>query len=228
MLVVELLFERQQTQDEIDGRTDRSHASLPPRPHLRAHVLDDRNASLFQLRRQAQIEFLGIDADVHVGPLRCQPLEQLTPDAQQSRQMREDLDQAHDRQALDALPRFAARLDHPRAGDAGKARLRKARTQCVNQPRAKVVARDLTGDKDKERPRNTGRWGLTGRRHRLRLFLARRRGLIPDNAAHLTIPTRSRRGVVSLRKATKASISGCSAASFASSSVASASLSLER
>jgi hypothetical protein len=55
-LAVERLFERKDDQHRLRGVADRTDAALPPGPHLRRHVIDDRDAAGVQRARQAQVE----------------------------------------------------------------------------------------------------------------------------------------------------------------------------
>ena len=129
----------------------------------------------FRRGASPQVEFLGVDADVHVGPLREHAREQLAADAQQARQVRQDLEQPHHGEIFGALPGLAAGGDHARPGDAGEPRARQARAQRFDQVRAELVAGGFAGDENDEQ------------------------GCRPLGTAQRTIPTRSRRGVESLR-----------------------------
>ena len=48
-VVVELLLEGQQAQHQVDRSVNAVHPALPPRPHLRAHVLHRRDAGRTQI-----------------------------------------------------------------------------------------------------------------------------------------------------------------------------------
>ncbi len=122
VLVVEALLERQQAQHQIDRAADRPHAPLAPRPDLRADVLHGADPARLQARRDPQVELLGVDADVDVGPLRKHAREQVAANAQQARQMRQDLEQPHHGEIFGALPGLAARGNHARPCDAGEPR----------------------------------------------------------------------------------------------------------
>jgi hypothetical protein len=151
VLVVEALLKRQQAQNEIDRSADRPHAPLTPRPDLRADVLHGADPLRLQARRDPQVELLGIDADVDVGPLREHAREQVAADAQQTRQVRQDLEQAHYGEILGTLPGFAAGCKHARPGNACEPRARQASTQRFDQLCTEVVARGFAGDQDDER-----------------------------------------------------------------------------
>ena len=116
--VVEAAFERQDAEHEVDRLADRPHASLAPRPDLRAHVLHGRDALRLELPRDAQVEFGRVDADEHVGPLADQAGDQVATQAQQPRQVPEDLGEPHHRELVGRVPGLATGIDHARARDA--------------------------------------------------------------------------------------------------------------
>ena len=101
-----------------------------------------------ELRREPQVELLRVHAHVDVGPLREYAGPQTAPDAQQARQVRQDLEQSHHGELFRALPRLATRGDHARPGDAGEPCAGQARTQRFDQVRAEVVARGFAGDEN--------------------------------------------------------------------------------
>ena len=105
----------------------------------------------FRRGASPQVELLGIDADVDVGPLLEHAREQVATDAQQTRQVRQDLEQAHHGEILGALPGFAAGRDHARPGNACEPRAGQASAQRFDQVSAEVVARSFAGDQDDER-----------------------------------------------------------------------------
>ena len=154
--LIELLLERQEAQDQVDGASDRAHAPLTPRPDLRTDVLHRAHAPRLQFRRKSQVELLGVDADINRRPLLQDMLDELAPNAKQARQMRQNFNQPHHRQTLGPLPRFTTRSDHLRTGDAREPGVRKARAQRLDQLRAKVVARGFPGDEDDQRARGSG------------------------------------------------------------------------
>jgi len=88
------------------------------------------------------------DADVHVRLRGQNALEEITADAQQPRQVRDDLEQAHHGEIFGAIPGFAAGRQHARAGNACEPRVGHARAQRFDQMCAEVVARGFAGDED--------------------------------------------------------------------------------
>ena len=96
--------------------------------------------------REPQVEFLGVDADEHVGPPVEDPPPQIGAQPQQARQVREDLGEPHDRELLDVVPGRAAGGLHPRARDAGELGLRKAAAQRLDERGAQLVARGFARD----------------------------------------------------------------------------------
>ena len=113
-----------------------------------------RNAARLQPGRQPQVELLGIDADVHVWRIREQAIHQHPANPEQARQMRNDFEQPHHREALDPLPGLATFGDHPGTGNAGESCVRETLLQRVNELRTEVVAGGLAGDQDDERRRS--------------------------------------------------------------------------
>ncbi len=61
-------LEGQQAQHQVAGSGDVTDPPLPPRPHLRTHVLNGLDARRVQVRGQPEIELRGVDADKHVRP----------------------------------------------------------------------------------------------------------------------------------------------------------------
>ena len=119
---VKLGFERQQAKNSVAGFSDAAHPSLPPRPHLRTHVLHRWHARPLETARNPQIEFRRIDADEDRRTPRCQFFDQSTPQAQQPRQMPQDLGKPHERELIARRECLAARFAHARSGNADEAR----------------------------------------------------------------------------------------------------------
>ena len=135
--------------DRLRARS--SERAPPPGPDLRADVLDGANAVRLQTWRDLQVELLRVDADVNIGPLRQHARKQLAANAQQPRQMRQDLEQPHDREIVGALPGFAAGRNHPRPGDALRTARRARGAQRFDQVCAEIVARGFAGDENDAR-----------------------------------------------------------------------------
>src|ERR1039457_1341825 len=62
-IAIELFFEGKDHQRLVDVLAQQLDASLPPRPELRADVVNDRNATLMHLPRHPPIEGRRIDDD---------------------------------------------------------------------------------------------------------------------------------------------------------------------
>ncbi len=74
VLRVEVGLERQQTQHEIAGASDRAHPSLPPGPNLWAHVLHRLQARPLEALFESQVEVGHVDADEYIRPRSLESL----------------------------------------------------------------------------------------------------------------------------------------------------------
>src|SRR3954465_8420810 len=92
----------------------------PPRPHRGADQVNGANAATLQLALESQIEIRRIDADEHGNMRIAETLRDVAAQADESRQVRYDLDEAAHGEVLGRRPRLAARRFHLRSGDAGK------------------------------------------------------------------------------------------------------------
>jgi hypothetical protein len=75
------------------------------------------------------LEFRRIDADEHIGPRREKRRADAREQAQQARQIAQDLEQSHDGQRLGGLPDLAAGGLHFGTGDAEEFGIRRAPPQ---------------------------------------------------------------------------------------------------
>jgi hypothetical protein len=91
--------------------------------------------------RDAQVEFGRVYADIDVGLQRQHRAAHARAQAQQTRQVVQDLEQPHDRKFRRIRKAFAARRLHARARDANEPRAGCERAQGLNEPRAQVVTR---------------------------------------------------------------------------------------
>ena len=66
-IAVELFFEGKNHKSFVDVFAEQAHASLTPCPELRRDVVDDGNAALFHLPRDAPVEGRRVDDDGEVG-----------------------------------------------------------------------------------------------------------------------------------------------------------------
>ena len=71
-LLVEPGLEREDDREPIDPARDLAHPAAPPRPHLRADVVEDRHARALGDPRQAQVELREVDQHAEVGLLVAQ------------------------------------------------------------------------------------------------------------------------------------------------------------
>ena len=103
------------------------------------------HAALLEPALHAQIEIRRIDADEHVRLPVQQLLAQRLAQAQQARQMAQDLGQAHHRQFAGVKPRIQSGRTHARTADAGEAGLGMALAQLCDQSGAERIAGGLAG-----------------------------------------------------------------------------------
>ena len=136
---VELLFERQQAQYQIDGCADPAHAPRAPGPDLRTHILHGAKSRSSQIARQPEIEFRRIDPDEDIRTLREQSFAQLSAHLQQPRQVTQHLEKPHDRESLRVRPGFATLRLHLRTRHAKESCRRIACAQRTDQRRAELV-----------------------------------------------------------------------------------------
>src|SRR6185503_16656735 len=66
---IHILFERKDHEHPIRDLPDRRETPGPPRPDLRADVIDDRNAETLDAPREPEIEVREIDDDERIRPL---------------------------------------------------------------------------------------------------------------------------------------------------------------
>src|SRR5690606_1271640 len=171
----------------------------PPRPDLRAHVLDRAYAGRAQHRLGRHVEIRRIDADENVGALRLEPPDQVAPELQQPRQVAQHLGEPHDRKLLGPIPRRAARGDHLLAGDAVELGVREPPLQRGDQAGAQRIAGFLAGDERES-----------------------------ERTIHAAGPQRATPRVLFLSVSSSGSISGCSDTRSASAAIASSSFSPRR
>ena len=143
MRLVELGFERQNAEHEVDGFANRRDARLPPRPDLRAHVLHGLESRALQRRRSGTIEILRVDADERVDVALLDARDQLAAQREDAPQVRQHLEEAHDGDLLGAIPRLAAGRDHLRPRHADELCVWRLRLERLDEPRAERIARRL-------------------------------------------------------------------------------------
>ena len=115
---------------------DRAHAPLPPGPDLRAHVLHGRRCpSRLSAAATPQVELRRVDADEASGPRRQHARDEFAPQHEQTRQVPDDLGQAHDRERRPTI----ATPYSPRPACAGR-RCRRTRASASRSASARISA----------------------------------------------------------------------------------------
>src|ERR1035441_6329928 len=111
-IAIELFFERKNHQRFVDILAKQLHASLPPRPELRADVVNHWDAALAHLPRHAPIEGRSVDHDGQRRPFLIGRADQLSIEPKNLRQMAKNLSDADDRKVLSIDNNFASGSSH--------------------------------------------------------------------------------------------------------------------
>src|SRR6185437_16449391 len=90
------LFEGEDHESLVDVLAQELDTSLTPRPELRAHVVHDRNTTLFHLTSDAPVERRRIDDDGHVWPMSIRLGNEPVEESPDFRKMAENLCDADD------------------------------------------------------------------------------------------------------------------------------------
>ena len=118
VLAQKLDLERKYAEQQIDRSTQRFDPTRSPGPHGRAHVVHGLDTGIAQLSLQTEIEIGCVDSDKAVRWILSPALRQTPAQAQQARQMPNDLGQAHDGQRIHGNPAIQTFRLHPLAPDA--------------------------------------------------------------------------------------------------------------
>src|SRR3954471_7768779 len=97
-VAVKLLFEWKDDQRLIDILTQQFHSALAPGPELRAHVVDDGNASLAHPARDTPVECWGVDYHRQVRPACVGIANESVKQAPDFRQVAQNFGYAYHRQ----------------------------------------------------------------------------------------------------------------------------------
>src|ERR1700683_1312335 len=96
-IAVKLFFKGKNNQRFVDVVTDQAHAPLSPSPELRRDIVDDRNAALLHLPRDAPVERRGIDDDCKIRLALVSLGDEMPEQSIDLRQMAQDFSDADDR-----------------------------------------------------------------------------------------------------------------------------------
>ena len=155
---VERRLEREHDGEPVDPARDRAHAAAPPRPDLRADVVEDRNAGPLGGAREPQVELREVDQDAEVGRVLAQAAHEQAIDAEELADVARRFDDADRRD----LGRVDHRL-HPRGAEPGAADPEHlepgdSRAQRAQEVGAVEVARRLARDHEHARGGRRRRW----------------------------------------------------------------------
>src|SRR5258707_9673859 len=105
---IEVLLEGKDHQRLIDVLAEQLHASLPPRPELRADVVHHCDAALAHLAGYTPIEGRRVDDDSELRMFGISGADQFSEEPVNFREMTEDLGNADDREVFGVDDDFAA------------------------------------------------------------------------------------------------------------------------
>ena len=125
-IAIELFFEGKNYQRFVDVLAQQLDAPLPPRPELRADVVNHRNAALAHLPRHAPVEGRSVDDDGHRWALLIDRAKQFPIQPKNLRQTAKNLSDADDGKVFRINNDLASRRPH-----ALPARAEKFKLQCL-------------------------------------------------------------------------------------------------
>src|SRR6516165_2844272 len=117
-LAVERLFEGKDHDHAIDVFANQLDAVLLPRPELRAHKVDDRDAERMEFAGKAKVDVGEVDEDGDVWPAVADGLAQLAELAVDARQVQDHFRDAHDGHVFRANDAVEAGSNHARPAHA--------------------------------------------------------------------------------------------------------------
>ena len=151
---VERFLERKDHQHPIDVGLHRLHAARPPRPQLRAHVVDDRDAETAQRGQQPEIEVRRIDGHEDVRTQLACRVDQTPQHRERARDDADRFGQAGDRQAAEVADEMPARGLETLAAEAEDLGVRLTRLQLRGERAGiQIAGRLAAGDHDSHRRR---------------------------------------------------------------------------
>ncbi len=104
------------------------------------------NTRTLQTPFQTEIEIRRVDADEDIRPRACEVSREISAQTQQSWQMSQHLDEAHDRKFLDGVQRVTAYGLHAHAGNTFELRIGKQFTQRFDQAGTEQISGGLARD----------------------------------------------------------------------------------
>jgi len=148
MLIKEFLFERKDAQQPVDEPAHTGQAALAPSPHLWRYQINDRNAEALELLRQAKVKIGAVCKNGHIGPLALCSFNQFVELAADSRNVRNDFNQANHGQTGGIDNSADPCFPHSRPSAAEKFQVRIVAAERFDEARGIEVARRLSsGDK---------------------------------------------------------------------------------
>ncbi len=151
-LAIELLLKGKNHQGLVNVFAKKLDASLTPRPELRAHVVDDRDAALLHLARDPPVECGRVDHDRKIGTAAVGFGDQVMERCVNLGKMAKDLGDADDREVFGVDDRVTSGGAHALTAHAEEFKRRVLTAQRLDQLRAIHFSRSLAGgDEDAHR-----------------------------------------------------------------------------
>jgi hypothetical protein len=145
-LIVDRLFEREHQQHPVDRACDLHDPFAPPGPDRRADEVHGPDAAGAQLLLESEVEIRRIHPDENRWPQCNGPSLQFAPQAQQPRQVTQDLDIAAHRDFAHMGPGIEPLGDHPVPTDTAAHQRRLTAAQFAHDLRGEQIARRLASD----------------------------------------------------------------------------------
>ena len=142
-------LERQDTEEMIEEARDHLGATRPPSPDGRRDVVDEQRTAPLELPLHTKGEGRRVDGDHRIRPHLLRSRDGLADAPQHARDMRHDLDDAHDVELAEGNQAREALARHRRTSDAGEAYATSGLLfQRPHEPGAKSVGRGFGGDQE--------------------------------------------------------------------------------
>jgi hypothetical protein len=138
-------FEGQQAEDAIHPLPHLLHPPWPPRPDLRRDIVDDGDAERLHAFGQPQREAGAVDGNDQGGAAGGDVRHRLRHAARQVADIRQHLDQPHQREFAHREQALHALFSQPFAADPGEGQLRPPLAQRAHKPRAERIAGGFAG-----------------------------------------------------------------------------------
>ena len=161
-VAIDRLLERKDHKHAIRDLLDRLEPLRPPRPDLRADVVDHRHAEPANQRREPEVEIRKIDQHERVRTRALRLGDELAARGDRSGQLGEGFGQAGDGEIAIVVDEAAARRRELRATKAGDGNVRIDRAQLARQRAGVEIAGRLAAREEQARAQDAGRLNSAG------------------------------------------------------------------